>query len=164
MNLNWHLTRNFQLWEVFKSRTAENLGWANIPDTRSEQCDVLLAARALARNILQPIRDAWGAIYVTSWYRTAALNRRLGGAVASQHTRGEAADFIVGYGGEPLMKDVFDSIVMRMDLSVDQLIYEERGGGRCWIHVSYQRSGDNRGEILISPSAGIYLIYNDGLA
>lgn len=52
---------------------------------------------ALVDNVLDPLRKAWGGpITVTSGYRCAALNKAVGGAAASLHMQGQAADITVG--------------------------------------------------------------------
>lgn len=52
---------------------------------------------ALARDILQPIRDALGMpMQIISGYRGPKLNRAVGGSITSQHASAQAADFTVG--------------------------------------------------------------------
>ncbi len=54
--------------------------------------------RALAASYLEPLREHFGPVTITSGYRTPAYNRRVGGATASFHLyglspgRGVAAD------------------------------------------------------------------------
>lgn len=56
---------------------------------------VLVQIRELARN-LQVFRDEVGKpVFITSGYRSPAHNRRIGGAPASKHILGQAADFKV---------------------------------------------------------------------
>lgn len=56
--------------------------------------DTILIDDALV-GLLERIRFfAGGAVRLTSAYRTAAYNRRIGGATASYHTKGQAADVI----------------------------------------------------------------------
>jgi hypothetical protein len=55
----------------------------------------ILGIRSLVWFILDPLREKIGQpIFVTSGYRNHAMNRRVGGADASQHLNGEAADII----------------------------------------------------------------------
>lgn len=65
--------------------------------------EVLRRIRALA-NALEVIRAAVGKpVQVISGYRCAAHNRKVGGAVNSRHTWGDAADIqVVGWGGKDL--------------------------------------------------------------
>lgn len=87
------------------------------------------ALRALAVDILQPLRDAVGVpVNVTSAYRSPRVNRAVGGARTSQHVLGEAADIVVA-GMSP--REVCETIIA-LGLPFDQLIQEF---GR-WTHVS----------------------------
>jgi hypothetical protein len=75
---------------------------------------------------------------ITSGYRCAALNKRIGGAVNSQHILGQAADFVTP---QKDLKIAFDYI--KNYLEYDQLLYEHSKDGATWIHVSYNK-GNNR--------------------
>ena len=95
--------------------------------------------RALATDILQPLRDAVGVpVNVTSAYRAPAVNKAVGGAKTSQHVLGEAADIVVA-GMSP--REVCETIIA-LNLPFDQLIQEF---GR-WTHVS--RGPRNRRQVL----------------
>ena len=68
--------------------TVTKSGLANIPT--AGDIDNL---RKLCRDVLEPIREKIGhPIIITSGYRSAAVNRAVGGVVTSQHLKGEAAD------------------------------------------------------------------------
>jgi uncharacterized protein YcbK (DUF882 family) len=55
--------------------------------------DIVENLRKLCTEVLQPLRDAWGSpLVVISGYRSPAWNERVGGAKASQHMLGLAAD------------------------------------------------------------------------
>ena len=90
MNNKQQLTEHFTLWELTRSGTAITLGIKNVPDAREIE-----ALRALCENILEPLRRRYGAITVTSGYRSRRLNAAVGGASDSQHLRGEAVDIFV---------------------------------------------------------------------
>lgn len=122
----------FSFTEMIRTDT----GIENIPNW--EQIHNL---QALLTHVLNPVRNAYGKpIYVTSGYRSPSVNKAVGGAIASQHRQGEAAD-ITTLSVEENRK-VFDLI--KKHTFFDQLIWEN--GGQ-WIHVSY-RFGKNRLEIL----------------
>ena len=83
-----NLTRNFSLLELTKSDTAIRRGIDNNPN--ADQVEKL---KALCENILQPIRDHFGRVKVTSGFRSPELCTAIGSSVNSQHARAEAADF-----------------------------------------------------------------------
>ena len=88
---------NFTYEEFLRSDTALREGIQNIPDKDCVWCNM----EYLAREVLQPVRDKFGPIRVTSGYRSAALNKVIPGSSAtSHHCSGSAADI------EPVRKDV----------------------------------------------------------
>lgn len=71
----------FTLEELTNSATAKRRGINNTPDESSRKNLI-----ALVENILDPLREAWGApIIVTSGYRCGRLNKAVSGAAKSQH-------------------------------------------------------------------------------
>jgi zinc D-Ala-D-Ala carboxypeptidase len=127
MNLSPHFT----LKELCKSQTALRLNLDNSPTP--EHIDNL---KYLALNILEPIRDKFGAFTPTSGYRSKALNEAINGSAKSQHSKGEAVDLdIVGVPNKELCKWIYDN------LEYDQLILEfwdEKNDdpNQGWVHVS----------------------------
>jgi hypothetical protein len=70
-------------------------------------------------------------VRVNSWYRSAAVNKAVGGSKNSSHMRGEAVDFICPRFGTPY--DVAKELEKhRAELRFDQLIYEH-----TWVHISF---------------------------
>ncbi|MFI3306721.1 MAG: D-Ala-D-Ala carboxypeptidase family metallohydrolase [Rikenellaceae bacterium] len=138
--------KHFTIKELSASTSAAEKNIDNTPDATATT-----NLKALVEMILDPAREGVGrAINVSSGYRSPALNAAVGGAATSQHNKGEAADLTCG--SRSLNKDLFDYI--RNNLPFDQLIDER---DYLWIHVSYKRSGTNRGEALRSPKAGQYI-------
>ena len=82
------LTRNFSLSELIKSDTAIRRGINNNPN--AGQIENL---KLLCENILQPVRDHFGRVKVTSGFRSPELCVAIGSSVNSQHAKAEAADF-----------------------------------------------------------------------
>ena len=114
------LTRNFSLAEL----TVTNQPVPNNPNEKE-----IANLRALAVNILQPLRDFIGRpIQVNSAFRSRRVNQLVGGADSSQHVLGQAADIVVA-GMSPLE---LAKIIAEMELPYDQLIREP-----TWVHVSY---------------------------
>ena len=82
------LTQNFTLKELTKSDTAIRKGISNEPNT-----DEIEKLKLLCETILQPVRDKFGPVTVTSGYRSPELCQAIGSSVNSQHTKAEAVDF-----------------------------------------------------------------------
>ena len=128
----------FTLEELVKSPTAKRKGIDNTPNA-----EVRKNLTLLVDNILDPLREAWGApIIVTSGYRCGKLNRAVGGAKASQHMKGQAADIRTVSDKPADNKKLFD-LIQSLKLPYDQLIDEY---GYNWVHVSY--SSRHRRQIL----------------
>src|SRR5438874_270924 len=89
------LSAHFSLDQLIASEVAARSGIDNTPPE-----PVLANLRRLAQ-LLEEVRAALGgeAIDVSSGYRSAELNRLVGGSAASAHLDGRAADFVApGYG------------------------------------------------------------------
>ena len=84
------LTRNFTLSELTKSDTAIRKGINNNPNP--EQIEKL---KILCEKILQPVRDHFGRVKVTSGFRSVELCLAINSSANSQHAKAEAADFEV---------------------------------------------------------------------
>ena len=80
-----NLSRNFTLSELTKSDTAIRKGINNNPN--AEQIEKL---KLLCENILQPVRDHFGRVKITSGFRSSELCVAIGSSVNSQHARAEA--------------------------------------------------------------------------
>ena len=83
-----NLSRNFSLSELIKSDTAIRKGIDNNPNA-----DQIEKLKLLCENILQPVRDHFGRVKVTSGFRSPELCTAIGSSINSQHARAEAADF-----------------------------------------------------------------------
>lgn len=130
------LSRDFTLQELTRTDT----GLENAPG--KPEVERLFY---LVTYVLQPVRDRWGPLAVTSGYRSPRVNRCVGGAPSSQHLRGEAADVL------PLEADidtVFRWIVLSSSIRYAQMINETRGGSR-WIHASLVGLGRPRQQSLV---------------
>lgn len=121
------LAPNFTLDELTTTQRRELLD-----ENRRGAREHLTELRVLAYGLLQPIRDRFGPVVISSGFRCPALNAAIGGSIRSQHMRGEAADLVVP--GVDL-DSVFDWI-WRSDLRFGQLIREGRSNGSQWIHLS----------------------------
>ncbi len=123
------LSRNFTLQELIKSDTAIRLGIDNNPNA-----DQIEKLKELSENILQPVRDQFGRVKVTSGFRSEELCLAIGSSVNSQHAKAEAADFeVIGVDNAELADWI------NMNLPYDQLILEYYKVGEPnsgWIHCS----------------------------
>lgn len=124
----------FTIGELTKSATAERLGIDNTPSA-----EAVKNLRLLVENVLDPLRQAWGApIVVTSGYRCPKLNAAVGGSSTSQHARGQAAD-IRTVSDRPSENRKLLELIVKLGLPFDQLIneYPDAQGNPDWVHVSY---------------------------
>ena len=137
------LSKNLSLGEFTLSQTAKREGIDNTPNEKH-----LEAAKLLAENIFQPIRDHFATpIFISSGYRSDALNEAIGGSKTSQHSKGEALDIDMDHRKGPENEEIFHYI--RENLPFDQLIWEFGTDERPdWVHVSYNSDGEQRGQIL----------------
>ena len=123
------LTRNFTLQELTKSDTAIRKGIDNNPNA-----DQIEKLKILCEKILQPVRDHFGRVKVTSGFRSPALCQAIGSSANSQHARAEAADFeVTGVDNVELADWI------HRELEWDQLILEFYTPGEPnsgWVHCS----------------------------
>ena len=122
---------NFKLSELISSDTAVQHNINNMPDINSLDCMLELIV-----NCLQPIREKLGKpMIITSGYRNSQVNKLVGGTSNSQHTKGQAVDFIVN-GMTPAQVVEF---IKNSKIEYDQLINEYNQ----WTHISYNK-GKNK--------------------
>lgn len=124
--------------EATASNKAKQLGISNTPNERE-----LKAMKLLAEAVFEPLRKWYGKpIQVTSFFRSAKINKAIGGSATSQHSLGQAIDIDTVSDNRKL----FDYI--KGNLPFDQLIWENGDDNTpAWIHVSYTETR-NRKQIL----------------
>lgn len=145
------ISPHFSLAELTHSQTALRRNIANQP-----QPSQLLALHDLAKHVLEPMRARFGPFSPSSCYRSAALNRAIGGAPRSQHMLGEAADVKI-----PTISnlDLADWVIAH--LAFDQLIvefYHPDDPHQGWLHISYRRDTCRR-EVLSAQRVDGRLTY-----
>ena len=130
------LSLNFSLKELTASQTADRKGIDNTPT--EEHIENL---KLLCENILQPTRDEWGIISVSSGYRSPELCLAIGSSERSQHARGQAADFECHRVDNKMLIEWITN-----ELDYDQAILEFYNGtpDSGWIHVSYNKDGNRK--------------------
>ena len=127
------ISKNFDWKEFEKSDTATRLHINNAITSWEVRDNI----KALVEDVLQPLRDAWGGpLFINSGFRSAELNKAVGGVPTSQHCLGEGAD--VGC-TDPY---ALAKLVKKMRLDFDQM-----GVYASFVHLSYKRDGRNRGQI-----------------
>ena len=159
---------NFRAYELTRSELASRRNIDNGFQSDAE----LRAAVHLARNVLQPVRAAFGSFTPNSVYRGQLLERALKNKPAtwlstSQHARGEACDIeIVGKATLELASWARDHLA-----DFDQIICEcydpRQGPNSGWVHISLKApdSGPNRRQCLsyVLDKASGKLVYVQGL-
>lgn len=146
------LSKHFHLSEFTVSETAARMGRAIevVPGD-----GIFEALQALCENVLDPVRERFGKLVVSSGYRPPWLNETLPGtAHASQHMKGEAADFTCpGHSVE----EVTRWVAQESALPFDQLIYEFG----AWTHCSYAAAP--RGSVLTARHSPEGTRYETGI-
>ena len=121
------LSPHFDLSEFTRSDTARLMKIDNVPNLQEIE-----NLTNLCIHVLEPARQKTNAqIYITSGFRSLALNRAVGGVPSSQHCKGLAADLRI------YTQFYNDNLVSALkETDFDQLIFE-KSGVRKWIHVSW---------------------------
>jgi zinc D-Ala-D-Ala carboxypeptidase len=133
------ISPNLNLAEITRSDTAKRQGIDNTPTAEH-----LENFKLLADKVFEPIREHFKTpIFISSGYRSKALNSFIKGSLSSQHCTGQAIDIDMdGSNGEVTNRMVFDFIKNKLDF--DQLIWEfGTDFNPDWVHVSYVK-GKNR--------------------
>jgi hypothetical protein len=139
MKISTHLN----LAEVTRSDSAKRHGIDNTPNAEH-----LENFKLLAEKVFEPIRLHFKEpIFISSGYRSKALNDFIGGSASSQHCKGQAIDIDMdGSTNGVTNKMVYDYI--KDNLKFDQLIWEFGDDTNPdWVHVSYNE-GKNRNQKL----------------
>jgi len=144
------LSNYVSLAEVTKSDTAKRKGIDNTPT--AEHLENL---KTICVEVFDKVREHFGVpIYISSGYRSAALNKAIGGSKTSDHNLGRALDLDQDFRGNGVTNmQVFEFI--KDNLEFDQLIaeFQRADGDFEWIHVGY-RKGANRKQILVAYKEG----------
>jgi len=135
-----NISKHISYKEATHSNTATRRGIDNTPGKTE-----LAAMKLVAEKVFQPAREHFNKpIKINSFFRSATLNKRIGGSTTSQHCKGEAIDLdAVGFTNKELYEYIKENLVF------DQLIWEFGTDNEPdWVHVSYTANRENRGEIL----------------
>ncbi len=149
--------KHFTLSEFTSSATARRLGLDNTPPSEHR-----VNLESLVTELLDPLREAWAvrcareqwgtpALTVSSGYRGFRLNGAVGGAAASAHCAGYAADLVPRNGRLREFKRFCRAWLAGHKF--DQMISEaeDAAGTPRWIHLGYKnRQGGQRRQLLSS--------------
>ena len=123
------LTENFNLKEMLVSQTANR---HNYGEQWQPTESVIANLKEVCEKALQPIRNQFGVIVVTSGYRCLKLNRAIGSSDGSDHVRGYAADFV-----SPNHSELTMAKWIQKNINYDQLILEFGTlKSPSWLHIS----------------------------
>ena len=143
------LTDHFSYEELTHSELAVRRGIDNKPPA-----DVLPRLIALAQ-ALEKVRKVLGVpVLITSGYRSADVNRAVGGSNTSAHCAGLAADFIAPSFGTPQQ---VAKAIKGAGIAFDQLIFEG-----SWVHMSIDPR--MRGQMLTAHFRPSGVAYSEGIA
>lgn len=111
--------------------------------------DAKLRMQALHDLVLGPLRRHLNRqILISSGFRSAAVNRAVGGSSTSRHMTGEALDIQVkGLSPEALAATI---VAIIPATSRDQIIWYPRPGSASlgWVHIGIRVAEGNQGEVL----------------
>lgn len=137
-------------------RISKNISYKEATFTQTRLDNVpnnvqLEAMKTIANRVFEPLREAMGGvpIFISSFFRSEAVNKKIGGSKNSQHTFGEAQDLSGNILGFVRNDEIFNYI--KDNLEFDQLIAEDLkdDGSIGWVHVSYTRRYPNRKQVLV---------------
>lgn len=138
------LSQHLDLSEVIRSETAKRRGISNMPTPEH-----IKNLKLIAERVFEPIRNHFGVpIYISSGYRSKALNEAVGGSKTSQHCSGEALDLDMDGSSSGITNaHIFNFI--KDNLQFDQLIWEfGTDQNPDWVHVSYESAGRQKKQML----------------
>jgi zinc D-Ala-D-Ala carboxypeptidase len=122
----------FSIQEVERSETAKRLGIQNVLPLKYYD-----NVHGIVQNLLDPLRALYGKpLYISSWYRSAELNRAIGGAQFSDHMTANAVDIDLDAFGPFENQKIFKLI--KDNFKFHTLIWEfGNSNNPDWVHVSW---------------------------
>ena len=134
---------NFKMSELIHSDTAIKNNIKNMPNVNELDCMLDLIVYCL-----QPIRNLLNEpMIITSGYRNKEVNKLVGGAIDSQHTKGQAVDFIC----KNLTPRQIIFKIITSGIEFDQLINEYNK----WVHISFKKDINRKDVLYLNRSIGV---------
>ena len=126
---------NFKISELIHSDTSIKHNINNMPDINS--LDNMLE---LICYCLQPLREKIKKpMIITSGYRNSEVNKLVGGVANSQHTKGQAVDFVIN----GMTVEQIINFIKVNNIEFDQLIGEYNKNSK-WVHISYVKNNNRK--------------------
>ena len=146
INKEMHLSEHFTLGEVTKTsvKTADG----NIPshvaiENLKNLCENWLEDLRYSHNTLYGEKDE--PIIITSGYRSAEVNKAVGGSPTSNHLTGCAVDIrCAGFEQALRYANILLDISDGTKQDYDELFIERSKQGRYWIHFAVRPKGNRR--------------------
>lgn len=140
INKNEKISRYFTMGQAIDSTLAKKYKIKNIPNNRQK-----MNIRYTAKRLDEVRRLLGRPIYITSWYRSKAVNKKARGVGTSAHQDGLAVDFMLKKGKAGWKE--FNKIKKKMS-TYDQLIYYPKRGH---LHIGFRanKSRDRRETMIV---------------
>jgi putative chitinase len=117
------LSEHFSWEEAIRSSKADELGLVNLPDSKATGNIIVTASK------LEEVRALVGPLIISSWYRSPAVNKAIGGVSTSAHTTGCAVDC---HSASMTPLELCKKVVAS-GIRFDQIIHEYG----TWMHISF---------------------------
>jgi hypothetical protein len=159
---------HFRFYELSASETATR---QEIDNSLSTQ-DLLHAAIHLAREVLEPIRNAFGGFTPNSVYRSQSLERALkrkpsGWISHSQHTKGQACDIEIVDMPTLELAQWAEKNLQTFDQIICECYDPAKGPNAGWVHISLLAEGEgtNRKQVMsyVKDPHSRRMVYVEGL-
>lgn len=142
------LSKYFTETEATHSQAAARFNVSNVPSP-----EVMTTIIATAKQ-MDVVRELLGhPVYVSSWYRSEAVNDIVGGSASSAHMKGCAVDFVCPRFGSP--RKIAEKLKHELVIPFDQIIVEfpnSPTGG--WVHISFDKKA--RQQVLETTDGRVY--------
>jgi len=160
------ISKNFSLGEICKSDLGTRLGLpANDPGE-----DELISITTVVHECAQPIRDHFDRpVRINSGFRNLEINRAVGSKDSSHHRaqNGDAAlDLeIMGFDNKELAREIVKFLpswnTLILELYDEKIKDPVKRADSGWIHIAFNRAGDNPKKILRAFKRKAGIVYEE---